>query len=144
MLGDDDVAAGIPAEDQRGGADCVFPAVGEADQPPAVAAAGRRSARGAGGAHHSAKAAAIDELGAGPARRWIDDQEFVAADLDLVAVQHRGRLGAQPDPVDQRLGVREARRIAAAPCVEPLHNRMPRPDAFGPLERHGTSPDPSR
>ena len=100
--GDHHVRAGIAPEDERVGPDGVFPPVGQADHPPA---GGRRRRIGPGRArrrHQVGERAAVEELGVAGAAA-VHREDLVEADLDLVAVEDGGRIGAEPDPVDQEL-----------------------------------------
>ena len=98
---DHHVGPGVAAEDEWIGPDGIFPPVGQADQPPAGGRGGRFG-RDCGVGHQVGECAAVEELGV-PARRVIDGEDLMPADLDLVAVEHRRRVGAQPHAIDQQL-----------------------------------------
>jgi hypothetical protein len=98
-----DVAACLAAKNQGLSANGVFPPVRQTDQ-----AASRRGGGRLGGARlhlcgHLGHVGRADELGT-TASAGIGDQDLMAADLKLVAMKHGGRLGTQPDTVQQHLG----------------------------------------
>jgi hypothetical protein len=97
-----DVAARVAADDQRG-ADLVLASVGETHQTTA-GHHGRCRRLGAAGRGELFEGGGIEELRVAGAAR-IDNQELVRTDLDLVAVQHGGRLVSLVHPVHQDVGV---------------------------------------
>ncbi|MCI0399256.1 MAG: hypothetical protein L0322_30570 [Chloroflexi bacterium] len=56
----------------------------------------------------------------------IDDEDFVAGDLDLVAVEDRGGIGAEADSVDQQLRARLRRADGGGPLAGAAHHRVAR------------------
>ncbi len=117
---DDNFAAGIAAEDNPGGGDGVLPSVGQADEAPRRRGTGRtghrRAARFREGEcrHH---------LGAS-GTRLVDDPQLVASQRDLVAMQQRGRLRAQPHAIYAHFSDRRRNPNGRLAGAEQLHNRM--------------------
>ena len=91
MPADHHVAAGVPAEHQPLAADRVLAPVGEAHQP---AAGGPPAWGGGADGRKVGEGAGVEELGV-PDAAVVDGEDLVRADLDLVAVEHRGGVGAR-------------------------------------------------
>ena len=105
--------------------DGIFAAVGETDQAAAGGAGRRRGGRSAGG-RQIGEGAGVEELGVARPP-GVDREDLVRADLDLVAVQDRGGVGAEPHAVDQKLRIGLARANGGGPLRGALQDGMPRP-----------------
>ena len=91
--GHHDVGARLPTKDQGAIVEAVFAAIGEAHN--ASAARAHFPTIDVEGGHETGS----------PGPGVILDQDLVAADTDLVAVEQRGRLGTEANAVDLNLGI---------------------------------------
>ena len=111
------------------------PSVRQTSRPP-VAPPAWPGSEDAGGAR-SVKAPESNSW-VWPVRRAVDGEDLVRADLDLVAVQHGGGIGAQADAVDDDLGVGRAAADRGGALGGPLHDGMPGQNALA-LEQDGAA-----
>ena len=100
------------------------PSVRQTRRPP-VGAGRRRGGRSAGG-RQIGEGAGVEELGVARPP-GVDREDLVGADLDLVAVQDRGGVGAEPHAVDQKLRIGLARADGGGPLRGALQDGVPRP-----------------
>lgn len=139
---DHDVARGVAPEDQRALADLVFAAVGEAHQSTAGHRAGwMRHGFGRYCGSQGVQGRRVGHLGRADAA-FVHHDQLDGAELHLVAVQQRHRVGTQPHAIDDhdRIGIGAPDRGAAAGG---LHQRvaLEDPRAFKAHRRHGRGPE---
>ena len=117
------------------------PSVRQTTRPPvaAVAVSGL-DGRGAGTRSVNAPLSKSWVL---PERRRVDRKDLVEADLDLVAVKHGGRIGAQPDPVDQELHAGLGGADGGGALCRPLEHRVQWLDSLA-FEVNGALRAPTR
>jgi len=121
-----DVAPRLPPEHDRRRSDHVLAAVGEADHSAARVggdprfAAARRHQRLTGCLGHLES---LNELRAAGAT-FVHESELVTTHLDLVTVQQRRRLGAEPHPVDEHFRRRRGLADDHLPVWLPLEQGM--------------------